>query len=379
MVTCEGTHERSCGPAPLTLAPFFGALGLDPEEPLRNLVRGARELPGRLVPLVLSVAARQGESLGSGCTDEIRRMRARVEDYRALATHLLADIPGARVLKGPSLAERYPAGVLRPCGDLDVYVPDETALWRAAISVLGTRPVSDVNVTVLDGTGRTHWVVVLRWPGLDPVLDAEHRVELATFAYPGLPGVVPVRAEPPEDQAMGDLLALAEEAFQRSFTIKDVLDLAFTLDSAGCPAPAALAAAGERYRLTPELLRLAQALDDAEDVPRPAVNTHLLTLLRTPAAQELERRRVRSGQRDGATTGRPHVDTARPLHGLHLPAGPAPRPDDGAHFHEFADGVLLRCPVGEFLLVETELVDPSAYDSALAELRKLHAAEEALS
>ncbi|MFE6404038.1 nucleotidyltransferase family protein [Streptomyces alboflavus] len=363
--------------SPLTLDLFFDALSVDRQEPLRDLVRSARGLRGHLAPLVLSVAACEGAVLGSGSTDEVRRMRARVDDYRALATLLSAEVPGLRVLKGPSLAEHYPSGVLRPSGDLDAYVPDEAALWRAVAAVLRTRPVTDVDVTVLGSGSHVHWVVVLRWSAEDPALDPDHRVELVTFAYPGQPGVVPLRAEPPRDQVTGDLLAVAEEAFQRPFTIKDVLDLALTLDSADCPSPAALAEAAVRYRLAPELLSLSRALHGAEKLASPA-NDLLLSLLEGDAARESAARRGRESAPqvpERAWTREPCLNSGRPLHGLRLSADPTSRPDSAVRFHTFAGGVLLLCPLGEFLLVEAELVDPAAYEAALTELRWLRAVE----
>ncbi|MFJ9210416.1 hypothetical protein [Streptomyces sp. NPDC102264] len=365
-------------PAP-TLDLFFAALGVDPQEPLRDLVRGARSLRGHLAPLILSVAAHQGAALGSGSRDEVRRMRVRVDDYRELAALLSAGVPGVRVLKGPSLADHYPSEVLRPSGDLDAYVPDEAALWQAVATVLRVRPVSDVDVTVLGSGARLHWVVVLRWPAQDPVLDPDHRVELVTFAYPGEPGVLPVRAEPPPDQVTCDLLAIAEEAFQRPFSVKDVLDLALALDSPGCPPPAALAEAADRYRLAPELLRLSRTLHDTHALPSP-VNDRLLTLLRGPAARGLAERRARKAappEPERAWTREPCLNSGRSLHGLRLPAGPTPGPDTEVCFHPFADGVLLRCPVGDFLMVGTELVDPAAYHAALVELRRLRALDGA--
>ncbi|MCX5269492.1 hypothetical protein [Streptomyces sp. NBC_00199] len=365
--------------SPPTLDLFFAALGVDPQEPLRDLVRAARSLRGHLAPLVLSVAARQGVVVGSGSADELRRMQVRVEDYRELAALLAADVPGVRVLKGPSLEQRYPEDVLRPSGDLDAYVPNEAALWRAVTTVLRNRPVGDVDVTVLGSGAHVHWVVVLRWPAQDPILDADHRVELVTFAYPGEPGVVPVRAEPPRDQVVCDLLAIAEEAFQRPFSVKDVLDLALTLDSPGCPPPKALAEAADRYRLAPELLRLSEMLHGCRALPS-AANDRLRELLREPAGRETEARRdgeAGSGEPERAWTREPCLNSGRPLHGLRLPGEPTPGPESGVRFHAFADGVLLLCPVGVFLMVETELVSPAAHESALAELRRLRALDGA--
>ncbi|KUJ69269.1 hypothetical protein ACZ90_13075 [Streptomyces albus subsp. albus] len=357
---------------------FYAATGLDRQEPIRDVVRSVRGLRGHLVPLVLSVAVREGVPLGTGSEDELRRMRGRVDDYRALAALLASAVPGARVLKGSSLAGAYPPEVLRPSGDLDMYVPDEPALWRAVAEVFRVRPVHDVDVTVLGDGARVHWVVVLRWPAQDPVLDIDHRIELVTFAYPGADGGPPLRAEPPRDQATADLLAIAEEAFQRPFTVKDLLDLAFTLGGAHRPPLPELVQAADAYRLAPELLGLSERLRAAAHLPCPA-NDRLPALLSAPAARELAARRrgERRSRPAGPWTGPSCLAGGGPLHGLRLTPAPAHRPGAEVRFHTFPEGVLLRCPVGDFLLVASELVDPRGYQAAVEALQDLCAAEEA--
>ncbi|MGW2254927.1 hypothetical protein ACWCXH_32800 [Kitasatospora sp. NPDC001660] len=345
--------------APVTVGLLRRILDVGPDEPLRDVVRAARAWRGHLAPLVLSAAEAEGAVLGTGSGDELRRMGARVEDYRRLAELLTAAVPGARVLKGPALGRHWPAALLRPCGDLDVHVPDAAALWRAVRAVADHRPLYDLDVTVLRRGDVLHWVVVLRWQAEDPVLDIDHRVELATFAYPGDLGVVDVRTGPPAHQAVADLLALAEERFDRPFGPKDLLDLAFVLRSTDCPPLPELAAAAERFRLAPELRELAERLHGVADLTSPAAE-RLLILLDGPAERER-----------AARAARPLPDAELPLHGFRLTAAVRVRHSDTVEFVRFDGGTVLRCPVGDFLLVDSDRVDPDVHDAALAALAAL--------
>ncbi|MFI6447996.1 hypothetical protein [Kitasatospora sp. NPDC050543] len=340
--------------APVTVGLFRRVLDVGTDEPLRDVVRAARTWRGHVAPLVLSAAEAEGIALGTGSGDELRRMGARVEDYRRLADRLTGAVPGARVLKGPALGRHWPAALLRPCGDLDVCVPDAAALWRAVREVAALRPLHDLDVTVLRHGDVLHWVVVLRWQAEDPVLDVDHRIELATFAYPGHPGVVDIRTEPPGDQAVADLLALAEERFDRPFGPKDLLDLAFVLRAADCPPLPELAFAAELFRLAPELRELAERVRGVADLTCPA-NERLLALLEGPAERERAARAAQS-----------LPDAELPLHGFRLTETVHVRRSDTVEFVGFDGGTVLRCPVGDFLLVDSDRVDPDVHDAALA-------------
>ncbi|MGW2376309.1 hypothetical protein [Kitasatospora sp. NPDC001683] len=364
-------------PLPIDLALLHELLDVEDHWPPIVLLRNARAVRGHLPPLVLSVAELAGSAMGPGSRDELRRMRDRAALYERITADL-DTVRGARVLKGPSLAARYPAGVLRPLGDLDVVVPDEAALWDAARLVLRDWPVDELDVSLLDDGGTRHLLVTLRWPAEDPMLDPEPKIEISTFAYPGEPGLVPMRATPPEDRLLADVLALAEERFQRPFTAKDRLDLAVVLASAEAPV-AALVAAAEHYHLAPELLELCESVRTVPSL-RTGVPDELTAALAGPAARETDRRAA-AGAPDAPAEGTdgpawagtsPEVAAAlaagQPVHGLLLRRPEQPGPDLLSRTRTVGAGTLLATPIGDFLLVTGELVDPEQYQAALAAL-----------
>ncbi|MFD8705152.1 hypothetical protein ACFV1W_21485 [Kitasatospora sp. NPDC059648] len=371
-------------PLPVDLALLHELLDVEDHWPPIVLLRNARAVRGHLPPLVLSVAELAGSAMGPGSRDELRRMRDRAALYERITADL-DTVRGARVLKGPSLAARYPAGVLRPLGDLDVVVPDEAALWDAARLVVRDWPVDELDVSLLDDGGTRHLLVTLRWPAEDPMLDPEPKIEISTFAYPGEPGLVPMRATPPEDRLLADVLALAEERFQRPFTAKDRLDLAVVLASAEAPV-VALVAAAEHYHLAPELLELCESVRTVPSL-RARVPDELTAALAGPAARETDRRAAGGAPdapvegRDGPAEGTegpawagtsPEVAAAlaagQPVHGLLLRRPEQPGPDLLSRTRTVGAGTLLATPIGDFLLVTGELVDPEQYQAALAAL-----------
>ncbi|WP_406841535.1 hypothetical protein ACICHK_41715 (plasmid) [Streptomyces sp. AHU1] len=380
-------------PVEITLDLLYELLGIERHwEPI-VLLRNARAVRGHLPPLVLSVAQRSGVAMGPGSLAELDRMRRRAATYEALADELTL-IPGTRVLKGPSLAARYPEGVLRPLGDLDVVVPDEARLWQAAARVYAAQPVDGIDITVLGDAGRRHIALALRWPSEDPMLDPELKVEISTFAYPGQPGTVPLRAATPAEQVHADLLALAEERFQRPFTVKDMLDLAVVLTSPDLPSHAEIARTADDFRLAPELLELCEAATGNKSLA-PAVPEELTRALRALAPAEHDRRSTPTTDTDApdpSAPAAPHtVGTVRdrlaagqPVHGMLLELAPTAGPGTEATTEDFSTGTqksstdpshtttgtLLRTPLGVFLLVDGEIVDPALHEAARTALHK---------
>ncbi|MGW3957411.1 hypothetical protein ACWEKM_42515 [Streptomyces sp. NPDC004752] len=329
-----------------------------------TLLRNARTARGHLPPLVLSVARGEGAEMGPGSLAELDRMERRAALYRAIARDLTGS-PGTRVLKGPSLAARYTRGVLRPLGDLDVVVPDEPSLWRAAAQVLADRPVTRIDLTVLHAAGTRHTAVALCWPSEDPMIDPELKVEISTFAYPGDSEDVPLRAGTPPEQVLADLLALAEERFQRPFTVKDVLDVAMVLTSPDLPPLANVVDATDRFRLTPELLELCRAVQAVESLAHTVPDALIGALERTAPAEHRRRAQPRPPATPAGTV-RERLDAGLPAHGLLLRRADTPEAGTRAVVEDFSAGTLLRTPIGDFLLVDGEIVDPDLYEAALA-------------
>lgn len=360
----------TAGPEPvkITLDLLYELLGVERHWAPFTLLRNARTVRGHLPPLVLSVARGEGAEMGPGSLAELDRMERRAATYRAIAEDLTGS-PGTRVLKGPSLAARYPEGVLRPLGDLDVVVPDEAGLWRAASRVLADWPVDRMDITVLHTAGTRHTALALCWPSEDPMIDPELKVEICTFAYPGDSGSVPLRAGTPPEQVLADLLALAEERFQRPFTVKDMLDVAVVLTSAGLPPYAAVVRSADQFRLTPELLELCRAVRDVRSLAE-TVPGELVRALEEAAPVEQDRRRADARPPTApAATVRERLEAGLPAYGMLLRKADTPRTDMCAVVEDFSAGTLLRAPIGDFLLVDGEIVDPEMYEAALTAVR----------
>ncbi|MEU3982789.1 hypothetical protein AB0F77_22275 [Streptomyces sp. NPDC026672] len=355
-------------PSPLPefgLRTLYGLLQLDEDEPPSALVRRARGIAPVLAPLALSLAVREGAEPGPGTAEELRRARERAETYERILRSCTRAEPGVRPVKGPSLRRWYPDDVVRTMNDLDLVVPDEAALWRVVGTVLSQRTVSGVGLSLLEEPGRSvdagpHLLVAPYWEPADPLLDPEMRVEITTFGYAGDMAALPIRAELPADQVLADLLALAEERIQRPFNAKDMLDVSLLLHPARMPDPAVLTATAEQYRLAPEL---AELLELARR--RGGLLAHLPETLPRTLDDLAERERARR-----TAPGQPPA--ARTRYGM--PLGPVRIPSAGTsavRTHECGAGTLLFTPVGAYLLVDGDRVDPERFEAARAEAAAL--------
>ncbi|QHC29535.1 hypothetical protein [Streptomyces sp. HF10] len=198
------------------------------------------------------------------------------------------------------------------------------------------------------------------WLGEDPMLDLDRGVEVTTFAYGGLPERgVPLRPELPAEQVYADVLAVAEERFQRDFTLKDVLDLVCVLTSPAAPDPAALARVAAGHALAPELEELCLKTT-GHPALAPVVPAPLLDGLRESARLERARR---------AAAG-PLAEAPR-LYGFQLTEPLRRGAGETVEDHDL-DGVLLRrTPVADLLLVTGELVGLADHETAQAALSAL--------
>ncbi|POX64462.1 hypothetical protein C3492_05365 [Streptomyces sp. Ru62] len=365
--------------------PFLARLlEADDDTHPRALLRKARAVSTALPQLLLSAARRDGLALGTGAADELRRAGERADTYREVFAAVCADVSSATVrqVKGASLAAHYPEGLRRPVGDLDLVVDgDEEDLWRVVAAVTAYADLTDVDLALLHDGSRTHLVLSLSWPSPDALLDRDLRVEVSTLAFPGRHPDVPPRARLPEEPFVADLLSLAEEAFQRPFHARDVVDVLFLFgappEDSGRPDPSAVAAAAGTLRLAPELLHL---LTYSRDRVPPGVLGRLTAArldavtaaLRGPVATERARRAAVVSDRPADCLGiDDRLASGLPVHGMPLRHRPFDAGLSPSRRHDFADGSLLRTPVADFLLVTGPLVAPEQYHSALRELDRI--------
>ncbi|MFE5867720.1 hypothetical protein ACFQ6V_03580 [Streptomyces roseifaciens] len=348
----------------MDLALVYDALDVAEDEGPGPLLAAARKAHYTLPYLVLSALHRDDHPMSAAARETLERALRRARHYEDVLAGITARVP-VQVIKGPLLARVYPEGLLRPQGDLDLVAEDEPDLWRA-VRLLMSEPPLYVGVSVLGAPGR-HVVVTMTWQPEDPLLDPELRVEVATAALVGDDAAVPIRPRMPADPLTANLLALAEERFQRPFHPRDAIDV-HLLGAAEPEPPAGLVPAVVTYRLAPEVRELLAYA--AQRLPLGSLSG-IGAALDTAAEEELARRAAHRTP-DAQDTGTPGALAAgRPLYGMPL------RPADGrahwdrARLHSFHDDALLLTPVGDYLLVSGETVTQERYDAALRELDRI--------
>ncbi|MFJ9556037.1 nucleotidyltransferase family protein [Nocardiopsis sp. NPDC101807] len=331
------------------------------------LVYAARKDHRRLPTLLLSVMEQEGAELGTGARDELRRAHERDRDYQDLYRAIAEDAE-CRVLKGPRLAERYPAGLRRAVGDLDLVVPDEKALWSGLRRALREREVSRILLALHGEEGR-ELTVEIHWPSEDDLLDGDASAEFNTAPLPGNFGTVRPRTSLPDDDWVASLLGLAEERFQRSFEVRDILDVHVLAASA--PPVDTVVEAIRGYGREPEVLEL---LTRANDSLGTGTLTDLAEALVEPAEAEEARR---ASAAHGIATDPDETDVDRrfkaglPVQGFMLRRADDRRTLTEARRHAFSRGWLLLTPVGDYLLCGGPVVAQDDYEAALRELECL--------
>ncbi|AUG78258.1 hypothetical protein CFP65_3465 [Kitasatospora sp. MMS16-BH015] len=353
---------------PVTLELLRHLLGVEAHETARTLMRRAEQASSALPQLVVSAAVAEGLPIGSGSRDLLRRARERAARYAELYARLAAELP-VRLVKGLSLGERYPAPLLRPVGDLDLVLPGEDELWRAAVLIAERVPLDRADLALSRDGDRTDLTLGLHWAAEDDFLDRPYNVELATLPFPRTPGgpVSPHRTLPAAPWP-ADLLSLAEERFQRPFHAKDVVDVLVLFAAPDRLTPEALATAATGHHLAPELRELLAQTREGTEAEQ---LDPYLRALDAPAAAELAARQPAERPSQASATVEGRLAAGLPVYGMPL-GTPAARPGlTRAHRHD-AEGVcLLRTPIGDYLLVCGELVTQAAYDTALRVLADL--------
>jgi hypothetical protein len=351
----------------MDLSLLYKVLDVPEEDGPGRLLFAARKEHHTLPYLVLSAIHREGGAMSDAARHELARAERRVRHYERVLDRVTARVPVSPV-KGPLIATSYPEDLLRPQGDLDLVTDGEADLWRAIRVLMADTPLY-VGVSVL-GVATRHLVVTLTWPPEDPLLDPELRVEVCTAALVGDYAAVPIRAALPEDVTTANLLALAEERFQRPFHARDAIDL-HMIDRTPCPDVPVLAEAAHDYHLAPELRELVLHAGRRAPLGRLA---ELDTALKEYDHRERRRRADHDPAHVPRGTAADSLAQGRPLYGM--PLRSTGRADwERSHIHFFGSSGLLRTPVGDYLLVADEKVGWDEYEAALRELDRQ--AEEA--
>lgn len=344
---------------PLDLALLYRVIG-GRDNP-RGLLRRSRHAHWGMPALVYSVFKREGIPLSRETELEYTRLR-----HRRLLFNDIARAAGGTVVKGSSIAQKYPEGLDRHVGDLDIEFADEYQVWRAARVIAGLWPVRDVQITYFSYPRQV--IVTLRWPSSDPLLELDYYIDLCTRALTGDGRTLPVLDLPAHhDSVTRDTLAVAHERLERPLRPTDAIDLLALSTSSW----SAVLDAARFRRLGPELAELfeyAAALLDSRTL------AHLGQLLQPVASEEIQRRRdqppftvnpdassFESGLRSGIRwNSYPLVESITTNDAIQIPL-----------VYEDNDGVILRTCLGDFLLCAQDTVKASAVHRARANIAAL--------
>jgi hypothetical protein len=349
MIDLSLLHELLRVPAGTDLAPLAAA---------------AKQEHPTLDRLVYSVAAASGQTLPEEVTRGLDHVRARARTFARLADVARAASPNVQEVKGAVIAKRYPAGLVRPVGDLDLVADGEHDLWRAATAIAELGQLSFADLTFFGRPRQT--VLTLEWPANDELTEQQLiGVDLSTAAFAGDFDRVPPVQRLPADEWAAALLSVAEERFQRPFQTKDLVDV-HVLDQQAPPRHIVEVVA--QSRRAPETLELLAAAHAARPLSAAA---WLLEELRAPAEAELARRaRQPSFKVDDDQDADTRLRLGLCVYGLHLRWAKRPR-WDRVRFHRFHNGTLALTPLADYLLVSSGKVAKAAYEAAMAELTRL--------
>jgi hypothetical protein len=197
-----------------------------------ELLAAARSAKHKLHITVLSARESAGQSLSPEQQAELAAYRHRLGQYR-LAWSVVADAaPRAQVVKGWTIGDHYPPGLLRSAGDLDVVCPPGE-LWPAARALI--EQGWELEALTLFPAGRASRAEVSDWchvllavtrPGDSDLIEDPYDVELRT-ADVAISIRVPARRlnGVPLPSAAANVVALAAERWERPFRTRDVYDL----------------------------------------------------------------------------------------------------------------------------------------------------------
>lgn len=333
-------------------------LGVPPGYPSWRIAHMAGQ--GRVLATWLSSLVARGLPISPPAGQYLARMRRRVSVLHEVG-ELMSSAHGVRVIKGARIAGRMPAGLLRLSGDADLVAPDEPSLWACVLDLRDRYGAEPQGVNVLETASAMDVVVAMKWPAEEPHLDKPMGADISTCTFSGDMAGVPVRVTGPADDDLCSLFAVAEERFQRRFTVKDLIDLVVLADALhhrlGDEVVDVVVSNARTLCLAPELRQLIKKASTW--VPLPGAWPEVAHRLQPLAAEEKALRRA----------SRPGVARLRFGFPLDTVSGPQPR----IVLHRGRHGDIARTPIGNCLLVETPTIDQALCEWAQSEASRISA------
>lgn len=332
----------------ISIAAVEALLGVPPGYPPWRVADMARR--ARALPTWLSTAEARGIPLSPAARDVLDRERRRVRTLHEIA-EAMASAHRVTVLKGVRIAAHLPEGMLRQSGDVDLVAADEDAMWECVRDLMARYEAVPQGVSVMRGE-TTHYGVALKWPAEEPFLDKPMGADVTTCAFAGNFDGVPIRVEPPPDDDLCSIFAVAEERFQRKYRLKDLLDLLVLAGVAeerfGDALLELVPAYAKELCLAPELAKLIERAD--EWVPVSDLWTAIDAALIPLAEEEKAARKANQRERHRLFFGLPLSQQ---------------RTTGRAQIVERDGGDILMTPIGTCLLVDSPVVDADRHAAAL--------------
>lgn len=206
---------------------------------------------------MLSAAEAAGDPLSPAQQEELAENRHRISRYEHAWSVVSAAAPDAYVVKGTFIADRYPAGLLRGAGDMDLMCPVDQ-LWPAA-QMLAAEGYELGAFTLFSGLtpeDEVETLVELMLPS-DTSIEEHYGVELRTIEVATSLVRPAVRLSRRLTPVAGSVFALAAERWEREFRTRDIYDLAILQEHLDDAELASLVAGLTEAELWPEMLELA--------------------------------------------------------------------------------------------------------------------------
>lgn len=389
-MTPAGTPGSAARTAPPGAGPL-GALrqllvsrGVPPDADDAALLAASRAGLHKLHVTVLSAREAAGQRLPPDQQAELDAYRDRLQRYREAWSVVREVAPHAQVVKGWTIGEHYPPGLLRASGDLDVVCPPGE-LWRAAATLIDQGWETEALTLFPAGPGSAadvstwcHVLMEVARPSDSSRIEDPYGVELRTADVATSLRVPARRLDgTPLPIAAANVLALAAERWERPFRTRDVYDLGILTGQLDQAALDALNDALTATMLWPEMRELAGLLrrsgiglgPSQPGSSRAAWRTHAARLRRSAALWAHPLRAAgllvtSTGDTDrGARADRmAHAVERRigawrllrlglPLFAVPLPAAPDAELPDGLVLERRDPHLIARTPIGSFLMV----------------------------